>query len=118
MNFLCRMQTYLKSISATVNALSGMVCSDELKGNAEIQYKTVLTMLNLEKATADFIADTELDSVALQSVAISKKRFISSNERVIKHLEEKIQFQGYHFGELITALKLENDTLKKEIEFL
>ena len=118
MNFLCRMQTYLKSISATVNALSGMVCSDELKGNAEIQYKTVLTMLNLEKATADFIADTELDSVASQSVAVSKRRFISSNERVIKHLEEKIQFQGYHFGELITALKLENDTLKKEIEFL
>ena len=117
MNFLCRMQTYLKSISATVNALSGMVCSDELKGNAEIQYKTVLTMLNLEKATADFIADTELDSVASQSVAVSKRRFISSNERVIAHLE-KIQLQGYHFEELLTALKLENTTLKKEINFL
>ena len=118
MNFLCRMQTYLKSISATVNALSGMVCSDELKNSTEMQYKTALTMIELEKATADFIADTELNSIALQSIAISKKRFISSNERVIKHLEEKIQFQGYHFGELITALKLENDTLKKEIEFL
>ena len=117
MNFLCRMQTYLKSISATVNALSGMVCSDELKGNAEIQYKTVLTMLNLEKATADFIADTELDSVASQSVAVSKRRFVSSNERVIAHLE-KIQLQGYHFEELLTALKLENTTLKKEINFL
>lgn len=111
------MQTYLKSISATVNALSGMVCSDELKGNAEIQYKTVLTMLNLEKATADFIADTELDSVASQSVAVSKRRFASSNERVIAHLE-KIQLQGYHFEELLTALKLENTTLKKEINFL
>lgn len=118
MNFLCRMQTYLKSISATVNALSGMVCSDELKNSTEMHYKTVLTMLKLEKATVDFIADTELDSVALQSVAISKKRFISSNERVIKHLEEKIQFQGYNFSELITTLKLENTTLKKEINFL
>lgn len=118
MNFLCRMQTYLKSISTTVNALSGMVCSDELKSNTEIQYKTVLTMLNLEKATADFIADTELDSIASQSVTISKKRFISSNERVIKHLEEKIQLQGCHFEELITALKLENESLKKEILYL
>ena len=117
MNFLCRMQTYLKSVSATVNALSGMVCSDELKSNAEIQYKTALTMLNLEKATADFIADTELDSVASQSVAVSKRRFVSSNERVIAHLE-KIQLQGYHFEELLTALKLENTTLKKEINFL
>lgn len=118
MNFLCRMQTYLKSISATVNALSGMVCSDELKNSTEMQYKTALTMIELEKATADFIADTELNSIALQSVAISKKRFISSNERVIKHLEEKIQLQGYHFDELITTLKLENTTLKKEINFL
>ena len=118
MNFLCRMQTYLKSISTTVNALSGMVCSDELKDSTEIQYKTALTMIELEKATADFIADTELDSIASQSVTISKKRFISSNERVIKCLEEKIQLQGCHFEELITTLKLENDTLKKEIEFL
>mgnify|MGYP004676876283 CR=1 FL=1 len=75
-------------------------------------------MIELEKATADFIADTELNSVASQSVAISKKRFISSNERVIKCLEEKIQLQGYNFEELITTLKLENETLKKEVNFI
>lgn len=118
MNFLCRTQAYLKSVSATVNALSGMICSDELKGNAEAQYKIAIAMIELEQATADFIVGTELDSVASQSVAVSKRRFISSNERVIKHLEEKIQLQGYNFRELLTALKLENDTLKKETEFL
>ena len=118
MNLICRTQAYLKSVSATVNALSGMICSNELKSNTETQYKIAIVMIELEKATADFIADTELNSIASQSVAISKKRFISSNERVIKHLEEKIQFQGYHFDELITALKLENTTLKKEINFL
>ena len=117
MNFLCRTQAYLKSVSATVNALSGMICSDELKGNAETQYKIAIAMIELEQATADFIVGTELDSVASQSVAVSKRRFISSNERVIAHLE-KIQLQGYHFDELTTSLKLENDTLKKETEFL
>ena len=115
MNLICRTQAYLKSVSATVNALSGMICSDELKGNAETQYKIAIAMIELEQATADFIVGTELDSVASQSVAVSKRRFISSNKRVIKYLEEKIQFQGYHFEELITTLKLENESLKKEI---
>ena len=117
MNLICRTQAYLKSVSATVNALSGMICSDELKGNAEVQYKIAIAMIELEQATADFIVGTELDSVASQSVAVSKRRFVSSNERVIAHLE-KIQLQGYNFDELLTALKLENDTLKKETEFL
>lgn len=117
MNFLCRTQAYLKSVSATVNALSGMICSDELKGNAETQYKIAIAMIELEQATADFIVGTELDSVASQSVAVSKRRFISSNERVIAHLE-KIQLQGYNFSELTTALKLENATLKEEVNFI
>ena len=118
MNLICRTEAYLKSVSATVNTLSGMICSNELKSNTETQYKIAIVMIELEQATADFIVGTELDSIASQSVTISKKRFISSNERVIKCLEEKIQFQGCHFEELITTLKLENDTLKKEIEFL
>lgn len=117
MNFLCRTQAYLKSVSATVNALSGMICSDELKDNAEAQYKIAIAMIELEQATADFIVGTELDSVASQLVAVSKRRSVSSNERVIAHLE-KIQLQGYHFDELITTLKLENESLKKEILYL
>lgn len=117
MNLICRTQAYLKSVSATVNALSGMICSDELKDNAEAQYKIAIAMIELEQATADFIVGTELDSVASQSVAVSKRRFISSNERVIAHLE-KIQLQGYNFSELTTALKLENATLKEEVNFI
>ena len=117
MNLICRTQAYLKSVSATVNALSGMICSDELKGNAEAQYKISIAMIELEQATADFIIGTELESVASQSVAVSKRRFISSNERVIAHLE-KIQLQGYNFDELLTALKLENATLKEEVNFI
>ena len=117
MNLICRTQAYLKSVSATVNALCGMICSDELKGNAETQYKIAIAMIELEHATADFIVGTGLDSVASQSVAVSKRRFISSNERVIRHLE-KIQLQGYNFSELTTALKLENATLKEEVNFI
>jgi len=115
MNLLCKTQAYLRHIALSVDSLSGMICSDELRGNAEMQYQIVITMLELEQATADFVQDIELDSVAFQSVIISKRRFMKANERVIRHLE-KIQSQGYNFTKVVEALKLENYTLKKETE--
>ena len=117
MNFLCKAQTYLNSVVSTVNSLAGIAMSDELRDNAEAQYKTVRTLIELEQATADFITGMELDAELPQSVAISKRKFMNINERLIKHLE-KIQLQGYRFDELITTLKLENATLKEEINFL
>lgn len=116
MNFLCKAQTYLNSVTSTVNSLCGMVLSDELKGNVEAQYKIAITLVELEQATADFITDMELDAELPQAVSISKHKFININERLIKH-SEKIQLQGYNFDELITALKLENETLNKELDF-
>ncbi len=70
-----------------------------------------------EQTTADFITGMELDAELPQSVSISKRKFVNINERLIKHLE-KIQLQGYRFDELINTLKLENTTLKEEINFL
>ncbi len=117
MNFLCKAQTYLNSVTATVNSLAGIVMSDELRDNIEAQYKTVRTLMELEQATADFITDMELNAELPQAVSVSKRKFMNINERLIKHLE-KIQLQGYHFDELISTLKLENNTLKEEIHFL
>ena len=117
MNFLCKAQAYLNSVVSTINSLSGMVMSDELQGNVETQYKTVRTLIELEQATSEFITGMELDSELPQSVKISKQKFMNINERLIKHLE-KIQSQGYHFDKLISTLKLENETLEKEIHFL
>ena len=91
--------------------------SDELKDNIEAQYKTVRTLIELEQATSEFITGMELDVEISQSVKISKQKFMNINERLIKHLE-KIQLQGYHFEDVITTLKLENETLEKEIHFL
>ena len=117
MNFLCKAQAYLNSVVSTVNSLAGIVISDELKDNIEAQYKTVRTLIELEQSTSEFISGVGLDSEIPQSVSISKRKFIDINKRLIKHLE-KIQLQGYHFDNVITTLKLENETLEKETHFL
>lgn len=117
MNLLCKVQAYLKSVTSTVNSLAGIVMSDELKDNIEAQYETVRTLIELEQSTSEFISGVGLDSEIPQSVAISKRKFMGINERLIKHLE-KIQLQGYHFENVISTLKLETETLKEECNFL
>lgn len=113
MNYLCRAGAYLNSVTATVNSMCGMVLSGEL--NAEMQYNVIITLLELEQATADFIDCMELDSELPNVVRISRCKFIRINEKLIKHAE-KIQFQsGVNFDKVITALKLEVETLKEEI---
>ncbi|MCM1316526.1 MAG: hypothetical protein NC244_14280 [Alistipes senegalensis] len=117
MNFLCKAQAYLNSVTSTVNSLAGIVMSDELNDNIEAQYKTVMMLIELEQSTSEFISDVGLDREIPQSVSISKRKFIDINTRLIKHLE-KIQLQGYHFEAVISTLKLENETLKEECHFL
>lgn len=117
MNFLCKTQAYLNSVATTVNSLAGMVMSNELRENIDAQYKIIRTLTELEQSTSEFISEVGLDSEIPQFVKISKRKFVSINERLIKHLE-KIQLQGYHFDELIHTLKLENNTLKEEILYL
>ncbi|MDE6780269.1 MAG: hypothetical protein K2J40_02245 [Ruminococcus sp.] len=117
MNFLCKAQAYLNSVVSTVNSLAGIAMSDELKDNIEAQYKTVRTLIELEQATSEFITGMELDAELPNAVRINKQKFLNINERLIKHLE-KIQLQGYHFETVISTLKLENETLEKEVHFL
>ena len=117
MNFLCKAQAYLNSVTSAVNSLAGMVMSDELRENIDAQYKIIRTLTELEQSTSEFISEVGLDSEIPQFVKISKRKFVSINERLIKHLE-KIQLQGYHFDNVISTLKLENATLKEEILYL
>lgn len=117
MNFLCKAQAYLNSVATTVNSLAGMVMSNELRENIDAQYKIIRTLTELEQSTSEFISGVGLDSEIPQFAKISKRKFVSINERIIKHLE-KIQLQGYNFEGLIHTLKLENDTLREEIRFL
>lgn len=117
MKYSCRALEYLNSIASSVNALGGMVLSDELQDNIEAQYRIIAELISLEQATDRFIIDMELDSELPQAVIRSKRRFIKINSRLIAH-SEKIQLQGYNFTELISTLKLETDALKKEILYL
>ena len=117
MNYLCRAGAYLNSVTSTINSLCGMILSDELRDNVEAQYKIAITLLELEQAVSELILGMELDAELPNAVAISKRKFMNINERLIKHLEEKIQLQGYNMEKLITTLKLENETLREEIRF-
>ena len=116
MNFLCKAQAYLNSVVSIVNSLAGIAMSDELRDNIDAQYKIIRMAMEWEQTTAEFIISMELDVELPQAVSISKRKFMGINERLIKHLE-KIQLQGYRFDELITTLKLENETLKEESNF-
>lgn len=117
MNYLCRAGAYLNSVTATVNSLAGMALSDELKNNVETQYKIIVTLIELEQATAEFIDSTGLDAELPNAVKISRCKLMRINERLIAHAE-KIQSQcGVNFEHIITALKLEVETLKEELRF-
>lgn len=112
MNYLCRAGAYLNSVTAIVNSLCDMAMSNGV--DVEMQYNVIITLLELEQATTEFIDCTGLDAEIPNVVRISRCKFIRINERLIAHAE-KIQSQcGVNFSNVITALKLETDTLKEE----
>ena len=117
MDLMQTTQSYLKSIAKAVSSLSKMVRCRELDDKPEIKHKLIISMLELEQSTADFISETGFDCDFPEIVKTCKEGFVSSNQRVIGHLK-KIQLQGANFTEFETALKLENQTLKEEIHFL
>ena len=76
--------------------------------------KIVITMKELEESTADFIIEIGISAAGAK---VCRETFIHANKTVIRHLE-KIQLQGgYHLEDLRTSLKLEIDTLRKELSF-
>ncbi len=110
MDFNCNASIYLTKISAAAMALSSMIGCD-LK--PEAVHKITVTLLELEQSTADFICDMGISDAGAK---VCREIFIKTNIAAIQHLE-KIQLQGYNFSELISSLKLENDTLTKELTF-
>ena len=110
MDFNYEASIYLTKISTAVLSLGNMTGCD-LK--PEAIRKIVITMQELEQSTADFITDMNIPAAGAK---VCREAFIHANKTAIRHLE-KIQLQGYNFSELITALKLEIDTLRKELSF-
>lgn len=101
---------YLTKISTAVLSLSNMTGCD-LK--PEAVHKITITLLELEQSTADFITDM---NVSATGAKVCREGFIRANKTAIRHLE-KLQLQGYNMEQLITTLKLENETLNKELDF-
>ena len=110
MEFNCEVSAYLTKISTAVLPLSNMTGCD-LK--PEAVRKIVITMKELEESTANFIIEMGISAAGAK---VCREAFIHANKTAIKHLE-KIQLQGYHFDELISSLKLENTTLREELNF-
>lgn len=110
MDFNYEASIYITKLSTAVLSLSNMTGCD-LK--PEAMRKVTITMLELEQLTADFISDMGISAAGAK---VCREAFIHANKTAIKHLQ-KIQLQGYNFEELTTALKLENETLIKELTF-
>lgn len=110
MDFNCNASIYLTKISAAAMALGSMIGCD-LK--PEAVHKVTVTLLELERSTADFICDMGVSDAGAK---VCRERFVKTNIAAIQYLE-KIQLQGYHFDELISSLKLEIETLNKELDF-
>lgn len=111
MDFNYEVSIYLTKISTAVLSLSNMTGCDL---NPEAVRKIAITLLELEQSTADFITDM---NVSAAGAKVCREAFIHANKTAIRHLE-KIQSQGVNFEEYITALKLEVETLKKELSSL
>ncbi len=100
---------YLTKLSLAVRSLSDMA-GESIEPPA--MTKVIVTMLELEQSAADFIA--ELD-ISAESAKLCRGGFIRANEVAIGYLE-KLQLQvGYNLNELRTALKLECETLREEL---
>lgn len=110
MDFNYEASVYLTKISTAVLSLSNMIGCD-LK--PEAVHKVMITLLELEQSTADFIADM---NVSAAGAKVCREGFIHANKTAITHLE-KLQLQGFNFDEFITALKLECEALRKELDF-
>ena len=102
---------YLTNVSAAVLALSNMSCCEL---DPEQRQKILSSMLELEQSTADLITELRLNAAGAK---ICKEGFIYANDTAIRHLQ-KIQSQSCNFSEYETALKLETDTLKEELNSL
>ena len=106
---------YLKAISRAVSTIAAMIASGNL--DDELTVTSLKELSEIEQSAADFISELDPEPITTDRILESKKSFITSNELVIAYLE-KIQSQGLNFEEFSTALKLENETLKEEIDFL
>ena len=104
---------YLAKIAEAALRLSWMVTFST--DGAEKLPTVIVTMLELEQSTADFFGELGLDAELHADMDVCRNFFLHANEEVIAHIE-KLQLQSEAFAELSSALKLENETIMKELQ--
>lgn len=115
MSLVNRTSDFVKSLTSSVCAMGGMICSNE--STIDVQIKLINTMVELETLTSELIDDYEMYRMDVQGVAICRQRYIQNNKRVLAHIE-KLQLQGYKLTNLKETLKSENSVLEKQLKLM
>ena len=115
MSLTNRTSAFVKSITSSVCAMGGMICSNE--ATVDVQIKLINTMMELETLTSELIDEYEMYRMDVQGVAICRRRYIQNNKRVLAHIE-KLQLQGYKLTNLKETLKSENSVLEKQLKLM
>lgn len=115
MSLVNRTSAFVKSLTSSVCAMGGMICSNE--STIDVQIKLINTMMELEILTSELIDEYEMYRMDVQGIAICRRRYIQNNKRVLAHIE-KLQLKGYKLETLKEALKLENSTLEKQLKLM
>ena len=115
MSLVNRTSAFVKSLTSSVCAMGGMICSNE--STIDVQIKLINTMMELEILISELIDEYEMYRMDVQGVAICRRRYIQNNKRVLAHIE-KLQLQGYKLTNLKETLKSENSLLEKQLKLM
>ena len=115
MALLGRTSAFINGLTTSVCAMGSIVCSGEL--SVDNQAKLIVEMLELETLTTELTTEFEAIDISNQCIAISKRKFIKNNKRVLSHIE-KLQEQGYRLNKVKQSLQLEIETLEKELFYM
>lgn len=97
-----RTSAFINGLTTSVCAMGSMVCSGEL--SVDNQISLIVNMLELETSTTELTTEFEVIDVSNQCVAVSKRRFVKNNKRVLAHIE-KLQEQGYQLDKVKKSSK-------------
>lgn len=115
MALLGRTSAFINGLTTSVCAMGSMVCSCEL--SVDNQAKLIVEMLELETLTTELTTEFEAIDISNQCIAISKRKFVKNNKRVLAHIE-KLQEQGYKLDKVKQSLQLEIETLERELSLM
>jgi len=102
---------YIHSVVSSMKILEESICSEN---NADKVHRLVSSMLQLEQTEGYNLVMSGFDYEYPNEAKSCRIVFSECNQKAMEQLE-KFLLQGYHFENLISTLKQENNTLFEEI---